>query len=79
MVPGLTSRDSWIESNIWYPRLAAAIGIGRPDKGLRAAIVLGEEPIDRDLEVDERRRRVDACVFRVARWNDASVSKPSKR
>ena len=56
-----------------------AIGIGRPDKGLRAAIVLGEEPIDRDLEVDERRRRVDACVFRVARWNDASVSKPSKR
>jgi len=31
-----------------------AIGIRSPDEGFWAAIVLGEETIDRGLEIDER-------------------------
>ena len=42
-----------------------AIGVGRPDEGLRAAIVLGEEAIDRGLEVDERTE--DAAFEAAAR------------
>ena len=51
MVPGLTSRELVDRIQYLVPTARGrddAIGIGRPDKGLRAAIVLGEEPIDRE-------------------------------
>jgi hypothetical protein len=42
-----------------------AIGMGHPDEGLGAAIMLGEEPINCSLEVDERAE--DAAFEAAAR------------